>query len=150
MFPILFKEKSRTKTSTIHTYPGLYLGKKKCAWKMTLITFLKWQVDNLNLEFKKNLSRDFWKNAIWSFLLYKAESDLKEKSVNKVPFEASYCQNDSKMWYSKENLRKKCLLFYKIFLLCVRKSKNPILTIKSVFYSENRFFTLPDAKKGNS
>ena len=90
-----------------HTYPRLYLGKKKCAWKMTLITFLKWQVDNLNLEFKKNLSRDFWKNAIWSFLLYKAESDLKEKSVNKIPFEAFYCQNDSKMWYSKENLRKK-------------------------------------------
>ena len=45
--------------SASHTYPGLYLGKKKCAWKMTLITFLKWQVDNLNLEFKKNLSRDF-------------------------------------------------------------------------------------------
>ena len=39
-----------------HTYPGLYLGKKKCAWKITLITFLKWQVDNLNLEFKKNFS----------------------------------------------------------------------------------------------
>ena len=64
-------------------------------------------MDNLNLEFKKNLSRDFWKNAIWSFLLFKAESDLKEKSVNKVPFEASYCQNDTNMWYSKEDLRKK-------------------------------------------
>ena len=27
---------------TSHTYPWLYLGKKKCAWEMTLITFLKW------------------------------------------------------------------------------------------------------------
>ena len=24
-----------------HTYPWLYLGKKKCPWKMTLLTFLK-------------------------------------------------------------------------------------------------------------
>ena len=64
-------------------------------------------MDNLNPEFEKNLSIDFGKNAIWSFLLYKAESDLKEKSVNKVPFEAYYCQNDTNMWYSKEDLRKK-------------------------------------------
>ena len=32
----------RRKTLPYHTYPWLYLGKKKCAWKMTLITFLKW------------------------------------------------------------------------------------------------------------
>ena len=31
---------------------------------MTVITFLKWQVDNLNPEFKKILSRAFRKNAI--------------------------------------------------------------------------------------
>ena len=92
---------------------------------MTLITFLKWQVDNLNLEFKKNLSRDFWKNAIWSLLPYKAESDLKEKSVNKVPFEASYCQNDTNMWYSKEDLRKKnaiCFIKFPSFASEERKS----------------------------
>ena len=58
-----------------HTYPWLYLGKKKCAWEMTLITFFKCYVSNLNPEFEKILSRDFWKNVIWSFLPYKAQSD---------------------------------------------------------------------------
>ena len=100
---------------TGHTYPGLYLGKKKCAWKMTLITFLKWQVDNLNLEFKKNLSRDFWKNAIWSFLLYKAVSDLKVKSVNRVPFKATDYQNASNIWFSIQHLRKKMPFVFWIF-----------------------------------
>jgi len=33
---------------------------------------------------------------------------------------------------------------------CVRVRKNPIFTLKSVFDSKNRFFTLPDAKRGNS
>ena len=83
------------------------------------------------------------------FLLYKAESDLKEKSVNKVPFEASYCQNDTNMWYSKEDLRKKMPFVLWNFPPLHQKSENPIFTIKSVFYSENRFFTLPDAKRGN-
>ena len=43
----------------LHTYPWLYLEKKKCAWKMTITTFLKCLLVNLNPEFKKNLWRDF-------------------------------------------------------------------------------------------
>ena len=42
-----------------HTYPRLYLKKKKCAWEMTLLTFLKCYVDNLNPEFKKILASPF-------------------------------------------------------------------------------------------
>ena len=37
----------------------------------------------------------------------------------------------------------------KIFPLSTGTGKKPIFTIKSVFYTENRFFALPDAKRGN-
>ena len=74
---------------------------------MTLLTFLKCYVDNLNPEFKKILSRAFWKNAIWSFLPYKAESELRAESLNKAPFKASDFQNATNMWFSIEDLRKK-------------------------------------------
>ena len=46
-------------TLPTHTYPRLYLEKKKCPWEMTLLTFLKCYVDNLNLEFKKILASPF-------------------------------------------------------------------------------------------
>ena len=36
--------------------------------------------DNLNPEFERNMVSCFWKNAIWRFLPYKAESDLNAKS----------------------------------------------------------------------
>ena len=91
---------------TDHTYPWLYLGKKKCAWKMTGTTFFKCLVDNLNPEFKENLWRDFWKNAILRFLPYKAKSDLRAKSPNRAPFKASDYQNATNMWFSIEDLRK--------------------------------------------
>ena len=55
-----------------HTYPRLYLEKKKCAWEMILLTLFKCYVDNLNPKFKKSLASRFWKNGIWSFLPYKA------------------------------------------------------------------------------
>ena len=64
-------------------------------------------MDNLNPESKKIFREIFDKMRFEVFLLYKAESDLKEKSVNKVLFEAPYCQNDTNMWYSNEDLRKK-------------------------------------------
>ena len=67
---------------------------------MTLVTFFKCQVDNLNQEFKKNLSRDFWKNAIWNYLPYKAESDFEAKLVKKAPFKAIDCKNTTNMWFS--------------------------------------------------
>ena len=95
----------------IHTYPCLYLGKKKCAWEMTLLTFFKWYLNNLNLEFEKILLSHFWKNEIWSFLPYRAESDFRAKSLNKGPFKASDCQNATNMWFSIEDLRKKIPLF---------------------------------------
>ena len=86
--------------STGHTYPWLYLGKKKCAWVMTLITFFKCYVSNLNPEFEKILSRDFWKNAIWSFLPYKAQSDLRAKSVKRAPYKAADCPKDPEIWFA--------------------------------------------------
>ena len=81
-----------------HTYPWLYLGKKKCHWEMTLITFFKWYVSNLNPEFEKNLSRDFWKNAIWRFLPYIAQSDLRAKSVKRAQYKAADCPKDPEIW----------------------------------------------------
>ena len=82
-----------------HTYPELYLGKKKCPWEMTLITFFKCYVSNLNPEFEKILSRDFWKNAIWSFLPYKAQSELRAKSVKRAPYKAADCPKDPEIWF---------------------------------------------------
>ena len=49
----------------------------------------------------------FEKMGFEVFLPYKAEADLKAKSLNKVPFKASDCQNGTKMWFSIEDLRKK-------------------------------------------
>ena len=66
---------------------------------MTLITFLKCQVANLNPEYEKNLSRDFWKNAIWSFLPYKAQSDLRAKSVKRAPYKSTDCPKDPEIWF---------------------------------------------------
>ena len=86
-------------TTQGHTYPWLYLGKKKCALEMTLITFLKCYVSNLNPEFEKILSRDFWKNAIWSFLPYKAQSELRAKSVKRSPYKAADCPKDPEIWF---------------------------------------------------
>ena len=106
-------------------------------------------MDNLNPEFKKNLSRDFWKNAIWSFLLYEAKSDLRVKSVNRVPFKATGYQIAFNMWYSIPDQGKKCHCFFKISLFCIRKGEKPIFTIKHWFYSQNRIFALPDAKEEN-
>ena len=118
-----------------HTYPWLYLGKKKCAWEMTLITFFKCYVSNLNPEFEKILSRDFWKNVIWSFLPYKAESDLRAKSLNKVPFKAPDCQNATNMWFSIEDLRKKMPLVLSNFPSLPQERQKSYLYYKiSVLY----------------
>ena len=92
---------------------------------------------NLYPEFRKNLSSRFWKNMIWSFLLNKAKSDFRPKSLNKVPFNATHCQNPTKMWLSIENLRKKCHWSYKIFLLCIREGEKPIFTTKHWFYNKH-------------
>ena len=91
---------------------------------MTLITFLKWYVDNLNPEFKKNLSRAFWKNAIWSFLPYKAESELRAESLSKAPFKASDCQNGTNVWFSIEDLKKNAIGFIKFPLFASGRAKN--------------------------
>ena len=104
-------------------------------------------MDNLNPEFKKILASRFWKNEIWSFLPYRAESDLRAKSLNKVPFKASDCQNATNMWFSIEDLRKN--LFYTISPLYIRKGEKPIFAIKHWFYSKDRFFAIPEAKRGN-
>ena len=64
-------------------------------------------MDNLNPEFKKNLSSRFWINAIWNFLLNKAKLDLRAKSLNKAPFKATHGQNATNMRFSMEDLRKK-------------------------------------------
>ena len=53
--------------------------------------FFKCLMDNLNLEFKKILASRFWKNAIWRFLPYKAESEFRAESLSKVPYKASEC-----------------------------------------------------------
>ena len=66
---------------------------------MTLITFLKCYVSNLNPEFEKILSRDFWKNVIWSVLPYKAQSELKAKSVKRAPYKAADCPKDPEIWF---------------------------------------------------
>ena len=107
-----------------HTYPRLYLVKKKCAWKMILTTFFKCWVVNLNPEFKKNLWRDFWKNAIWRFLPYKAESDLRAKSLSRAPFKATNYQNATNMWFPIENLRKNIICFLKSSLFATGRGKN--------------------------
>ena len=73
---------------------------------------------------------------------------MRAESLNKAPFKASDCQNATNMWFSIEDLRKKCHWFYKISPLCIRKAKDPFFTIKSVFYSKNRFFALSDAREG--
>ena len=45
---------------------------------------------------KKSFKR-FLKKCDVSFLPYKADSDLKAKSANRAPFEASDCQNTTNM-----------------------------------------------------
>ena len=64
---------------------------------MTVTTFFKCLVNNLNPEFEKNLWRDFFKNAILRFLPYKAKSDLRAKSLNRAPFKATDYQNATNM-----------------------------------------------------
>ena len=120
-----------------HTYPWLYLEKKKCAWKMTLITFLKCLLVNLNPEFKKNLWRDFWKNTILRFLPYKAESDLRAKSLSRAPFKATIYQNATNMWFPIEDLRKKCQLFLKFLPLCIGKGEKTIFSIHTLCFIRN-------------
>ena len=86
--------------------------------------FFKCLVDNLNPEFEKNLWRDFWKNAIWRFLPYKAESDLKAKSLNRAPLKATDYQNATNMWFPIENLRKNIICFLKSSLFATGRGKN--------------------------
>ena len=97
-------------------------------------------MDNLNPEFKKFLSSPFWKNAIWSLLPYKAKSDLRAKSLNKVPFKASDCQNGTKMWFSIEDLRKKMPLVLSNFSSLPQERQKTYLYYKiSIIYWKQVF-----------
>ena len=74
------------------------------------------------------------------FYLIKLSHLLKQLIV-KVPM---ICDS---LWKIKEEKRRtKC---YKISPLFIRKDKKPILTMKSMFYTENRFVALSDAKRRN-
>ena len=116
-------------------------------------------MDNLNPEFKKFLSSPFWKNAIWSFLPSKAGSDLRAKSLNKVPFKAFDCQDATDMWLSIEALRKKMplvllnfpslpqewqktYLYYKISIIYLKWVFRPSWGKEGKFTNTNSFFFL--------
>ena len=66
-----------------------------------------------------------------------------------IRVKASDCQNATNMWLSIEDLRKKCHWFYKISPFCIRMGEKPIFNIKHWFYSKDRYFAVPDAKRGN-
>ena len=73
---------------------------------------------------------------------------MRAKSLNKAPFKGTHCQNAINMWFSIEDLRKKCNWFYKISLLFIGKGQKPIFTIKHWFYGKNRFFGPSWCKEG--
>ena len=77
-------------------------------------------MDNLNPEFKKILSRAFWKNAIWSFLSYKAESELRAESLNKVPFKASFKEQLNKWLFFNFRIHILTPLVFMFGLCCTR------------------------------
>ena len=61
---------------------------------------------------------------ILSFLPFKAESDLRAKSLNKACFKASDCKNATNMQFFIEDLRKKAIGYIKFSNFASGMGKN--------------------------